>query len=157
MEIEFFEVPDDLSQIDRDFNHTIKRLSRKASDGRTRSILNFIYSYGVKVIQDNKREEFLKTAIEKSRNCDMKAKRENIFAIIIEVYVRPNIKESPDYKLGSGQRSLYSRSLAYAAEHKISPNYLHGFLKMAGGYEKAAKKYLLKRREPWVADSLTFD
>ena len=156
MQLEFFEGPFDLSQIDKDFKHSIRRLIRNDKDTRTPSILNFIYSYGVKIIQENKEDKFLKIAIQRNRNCDMKANQQNIFAMMIEVYVRPYVDKSTEYKLSRGQRSLYSRSLAYAAEHKIVANWLHPFLKEAGGYEKAALKYDQKFRESWVTEKATF-
>jgi len=96
----------------------------------------------------------VKSANLKVRNCDSKVDENNAFAVVIEAYVRTHFEEK---KLNSAQRSKFSRALAYAHEHKILTNWLGPFLKEAGGYEVAAKKYSEGQREDWVTPQATYE
>ena len=118
----------------------------------TPTLLRLIYAFGKEINRQKLANRLIKNSMFMD-NADCKVDKSNIFAVIIERYIREHID---DKNLGSGQRSRYSRALAYAYDHKITTNWLGAFLKEVGGYEAAALKYDRQEREGWIKRRATF-
>ena len=133
--------------------HQPEQRNGKRFDCFTPSLLRLIYAFGKELHLNNSTDRLIKNSKVMDSNADCKVDTDNIFAVIIEGYIRECFEEK---QLSSGQRSKYSRALDYAHQHKITVNWLGAFLKEVGGYEIAAKKYRVGQKENWVKRRATF-